>query len=199
MRWFRRAICIASGLSALLAAAAPASAGVTERTIYYKIGGRTGIEMYQEMNRKGPRHGFLTKAIAQTQFETNLRGDVVFRKGVCRTEGAGFDLTITYVYPQPTQRLSPSMARRWKAFQATNVDHERAHGAIAKKMAAEIDRHMKRFAMKDGKECRRAIAVLGRSIDGIILRYNKAQTDYDAREHRAGGPVEKSILDLVRD
>jgi len=36
-----------------------------------------------------------------------------------------------------------------------------------------------------------------KELDRIIVAYNKSQVDFDKREHRDGGPVEKSILALV--
>ena len=183
--------------AALLALAIPAQAKTTETTRYYDITGKTGMELFWDMNRRGPRHGFLTKAIAQTQFKTDLRGEVVYRDGVCRTHKAGYTMQITYVYPNPTSKLDPRLAKRWRAFQAHTIKHEQVHGRLARKLADDINRTLLNFKMADKQSCRKASAALSKQLDTMIITYNKAQRDFDKREHRKGGPVEKSILALV--
>mgnify|MGYP001462645340 CR=1 FL=1 len=181
----------------LLASAGAARADVSVKTKYYDIKGKTGLELFYDMNRKGPRHGFLTKAIAQTQFKTDIKGDLVHSNGVCRTRGAEMMMQITYVYPRPVDKLDSSLARRWKRFQASNIVHEEMHGRLAKKMVADVNRAMRGFKLADGQSCRKANAKLMKELDRIIVAYNKSQVDFDKREHRDGGPVEKSVLALV--
>lgn len=182
---------------ALMASTMAVRADVTVKTKYYDIKGKTGLELFYDMNRKGPRHGFLTKAIAQTQFKTDIKGDLVYSNGVCRARGAKMVMEITYVYPRPVDKLPAALARRWKRFQATNVAHEEMHGKLAKKMVGDVNRTLRGFRMADGQSCRKANAKLMKDLDRIIVAYNKSQVDFDKREHRDGGPVEKSVLALV--
>lgn len=181
----------------LLASTVAARADVSIKTKYYDIKGKTGLELFYDMNRKGPRHGFLTKAIAQTQFKTDIKGDLVHSNGVCRTRGAEMAMQITYVYPRPVDKLDPALARRWKKFQASNIVHEETHGRLAKKMVADVNRAMRGFKLADGQSCRKANAKLMKDLSRIIVAYNKSQVDFDKREHRDNGPVEKSVLALV--
>ncbi|MGB6116658.1 MAG: DUF922 domain-containing protein [Mesorhizobium sp.] len=191
-------VSVALALAALCAARpAFAQARITEETKFYQISGKTGMELLRDMNRRGPRHGFLTKAIAQTQFKTGYSGDFVYENGVCHAKGASYNLHITYVYPQPKVRFDSAMARRWKVFQATNIQHEREHGRIAKKMANTIGKKLRAFKVKDSRGCDRPVARLSREIDAIVTAQNKEQMAYDKREHRDGGPVEKSIFSLI--
>ena len=181
----------------VLASTIAARADVSVKTKYYDIKGKTGLELFYDMNRKGPRHGFLTKAIAQTQFKTDIKGDLVHSNGVCRTKGAEMVMQITYVYPRPVDKLDSSLARRWKKFQASNIVHEETHGRLAKKMVADVNRTMRGFKLADGQSCRKANAMLMKDLSRIIVAYNKSQVDFDKREHRDNGPVEKSVLALV--
>lgn len=181
----------------LLALSGAARADVSVRTTYYEVTGKTGLALLRDMNRKGPRHGFLTKAIAQTQFKSDIQGDLVHRNGVCRSDGARMVMQITYVYPRPAHKLDGALARRWKAFHASNVAHEEMHGRLAKKMVADVNRTLRGFRMADGTACRKANAKLMASLTRIMVAYNKSQVDFDTREHRPGGPVEKSIVALV--
>lgn len=184
--------------------AAMASVGVThgkpiikEKTEFYAIRGYTGVELLPDMNRRGPRHGFLRKAIAQTRYTATPRGDLVHRDGVCRAEGAGIRLDMTFVYPKPSHRLPPDLDRRWRIFQADNIRHEQVHGRIARQMAVELDRVLAGFSMKDRSGCWRSFRRLKAQTEAIYSRYEKMQNEFDAREHRDGGAVEKSVRILV--
>lgn len=189
---------IAVGLAVLVSASpAVARPRIVEKTEYYDIRGATGFALLQEMNRKGPRHGFLTKAIAQTRYTSAAHATMVHRNGICRAEESVVNLDITYIYPRPVQKLPRALERRWRGFMADNLRHEREHGRIARAMAVELDRHQRRFALKDGLSCNRAKAQLRREMKAIVDRHERAQIAFDEREHRDGGAVEKSILLLV--
>ena len=170
---------------------------IVEKVEYYEIGGKTGAELLIDMNRKGPRHGFLTRAIAQTQINSDMKGDMRHADGVCRVVGGAMTLNLTYVYPKPSTPLRGDLARRWDLFQADNVRHEKMHGRIAREMAVELDARLRGFAMKDGPGCGRAILAWQREFKAIVARHNLRQKQFDAVEHRDGGMVEKSILILV--
>jgi predicted secreted Zn-dependent protease len=180
-----------------LAKSAFAKVKVSEKTEYYEISGKTGVDLYRDMGRRGPRHGFLTKAIAQTRYEVTPEGHMAHEKGLCRIKGAGVTLKITYIYPKPRGPLSADLARRWKRFQADNVRHEQMHGRIAKEFAAAADTYFRRFAVKDGPSCRKAVSQLKREAKALTDRYEKKQVDFDRNEHRDGGAVDKSALALI--
>ncbi|MFN3549569.1 MAG: DUF922 domain-containing protein [Mesorhizobium sp.] len=190
---------LAFALLAVLPLATPAhaKARVTEKTEYYEISGKTGVDLLLDMNRRGPRHGFMTKAIAQTRYEARPQGHLAHANGVCRIKDAGFTVKITYIYPKPRQPLDGDLARRWKLFQADNIRHEEVHGRIAKELGAEADGYVRRFAVKDGASCWKALSQFEREIKAIYARYQKKQAAFDLKEHRKGGAVDKSILLLV--
>lgn len=196
MQLFRTA---AMGLMAALASVGVANGKpiIKEKTEYYAIRGNTGAELLRDMNRRGPRHGFLRKAIAQTQYTATPYGDLAYGDGVCRAQGAGVTLDMTFVYPKPSHRLSPDLERRWRIFQADNIRHEKVHGRIARQMAAELDRVFASFSMTDSSNCRRSFRRLKGEAEAIHARYEKMQNDFDAREHRDGGAVEKSVRILI--
>lgn len=181
----------------LLSLPALAAPRITEKIEYYTITGKTGEDLLYEMNRKGPRHGFLRKAIAQTRYSATPRGSFAWRDGTCRTIDSGVVLDITYIYPKPEGTLPRDLVRRWNVFQADNVRHEKEHGRIARRMASELDRTIGRFSMKDGRSCGRAAATLKRQVADIYDKYEKLQNAFDRREHRPGGEVEKSIRVLT--
>lgn len=197
MYWLATAA--AALLLSILYSASPAlaKAKISEKTQYYEISGKTGFELLLDMNRRGPRHGFLTKAIAQTRYETRPDGRFVHEKGVCRIKGGGVTMKITYVYPKPRGTLDKDLARRWKLFQADNVRHEQTHGRIAKEFAAELDSFVRGFAVKDGASCWKALSRFERELAALYAGNKKKQAAFDLKEHRDGGPVDKSIRVLV--
>lgn len=178
---------------------AQAAPKIVEKTEYYAVSGTTGRELLVDMNRKGPRQGFLTKAIAQTRYETSTDGDLVHAGGVCRVAGGGVVLTVTYIYPKPSERLGRDLARRWKAFQADNVRHERMHGRIAAEFAARLERYIDDFAVRDGRGCGKARALFRRETKALYRLYEQKQIAFDRREHRANGPVDRSVALLLGD
>lgn len=180
-----------------VATTAHAKARITEKTEYYEISGKTGADLLLDMNRRGPRHGFMTKAIAQTRYEVRPQGHLANDKGICRIKGAGVTMKITFIYPKPRGTLDRDLARRWKLFQADNVRHEETHGRIARELAAEADGYVRRFAVKDGRSCWKALSQFEREIKALYARYQKKQAAFDLKEHRKGGAVDKSILVLV--
>jgi len=184
-------------VAASLATAVPANAKTTETTKYYNVTGKTGMELFRDMNRRGPKHGFLTKAIAQTQFKPDVRGQIVFQDGICRTKNARYAMQITYVYPKVTGKLDPRLAARWRTFLAAVVRHEQAHGRLGRKLVDDINRTMRNFKMADRQSCRKADAALTKQVNAMVVAYNKSQRDFDKREHRPGGPVEKSTMALI--
>lgn len=190
-------IVLASMSIAAFATQADAKPKITEKTEYYQISGKTGIDLLWDMNRKGPRQGFLTKAIAQTRYEADFKGDMVFENGVCRISGGGVSMKITYIYPQPREKLSGDMLRRWKLFQADNIRHEKVHGKIARELAAVLDKKIRSFATRGDRRCGNALAKLKRETRAIYNAYEKKQNDFDRQEHREGGAVDKSVAVLV--
>ena len=190
-------------LAALVAAAgspgmAEAKARITIKTTYYTVHGDTGHDLFESMNRNGPRHAFMQKAMAQTQYKTSPRGEMRWKDGICRVDNGGYDAEITYVFPKPARPLTGAMARRWKVFMVHTIAHEKVHGQIAAEMAHELDRHIRKFAMEDGRGCRRALSRLRKDVKAIYKRFDDKQNAYDMREHRDGGAVEKSVLRLVQ-
>ena len=157
---FALRLAMALAVLGLVASPVLAKARITSKTRYYSVSGTTGYELFKSMNRRGPRHAFMQKAMAQTQYKTSPRGKMVWRKGVCRVENGGYDAVITYVFPRPAARLSPAMKQRWATFMKHTTGHERVHGRIAVQMANALDSRIRRFAMEDSRGCRRVVLSL---------------------------------------
>lgn len=170
---------------------------VKEKTVHYNINGRSGIELYQDMVRRGPRQGFLSKAIAQTKYKVTPRGDWRYRDGTCSLVNAGYTLELTYTYPRPSSKLPAELERRWKTFIAETTVHEKTHGKLALEMARELDRRLRGFSMKDHRSCWRARSALEAELAAIFNAYEKKQIAFDNKEHREGGAVQKTARKLI--
>ena len=170
---------------------------IVERTKFYSISGKTGYDLVIDMNRRGPRHSFLSKAIAQTRYSIDPSGSFVSDRGSCRIANARLVLDLTYTYPKLSGKLPPKLARRWRTFEAATRRHEHTHGRIARKLAAELDRLLTRVSMNKDADCNRLAAKVHREYNALYDKYEKMQNDFDRAEHRKGGPVEKSVLRLV--
>ena len=76
---------------------AVAAPKVTVKTNTFDISGKTGIELLRELDRRGPKHGFLTRAIAQTRYQLNSSAEYRFSRGTCAVVRPNVRLDITYI------------------------------------------------------------------------------------------------------
>ena len=95
--------------SAGFAGEASADVKVTEKTRNYAIAGKSGAALLDAMDRRGPKHGFLTRAIAQTRYSVSWKIEWGETRTACRVKRVEGELAITYTYPRVTER---PLARR---------------------------------------------------------------------------------------
>jgi predicted secreted Zn-dependent protease len=189
------------GLAALCAlAAGPAAADVKLRTAVkaYGVRGATGGDLVDQMNRYGPRHGLLTRAIAQTKYTVSW--DITWRKSAtqCRVQSADAVLSIDYTYPKLEGRVSPGLERRWTRFMQGVRRHEQTHGRIAVRMVNEAQKAAMGVVGPADAGCRTANGEIKRRVNAIYARYEAEQLGFDTREHRDRGPVEKLVEALAK-
>lgn len=184
-----------------LSLAAPAQAVaapvVTVETSWYEISGTSGEVLAKAMERLGPRHGFLTRAIAQTRYAMNSEAQWVHRDGQCRATRPQVRLSINYVYPRIAGPVPRALQRRWDVFMRGVRGHEETHGRIAREMAQAAHRMIGRTQVADGPGCHMARRQLQARVNAIIAEYEKRQLAFDEVEHRSGGPVEKLLFRLA--
>ena len=181
---------VVGACAALLAAtcAGQAADRIKVDTQNYAISGQTGAELYASMVKRGPRHGLLSRAIAQTSY----------KNGVCRVVQAKPVLMLTYTYPQPTQGLSPQLKRRWAAFMSGVKRHEQKHGAIAREMVRAAEASVRGLKVSADPTCRQVRSEVKRRADKVYAEYEARQLNFDAREHRDRGNIDRLILSLVK-
>ena len=70
----------------VVAADADASVSIKTKTTTYSISGKDGNALLDAMDRRGPKHGFLTRAIAQTSYTVSWTVDWKEKAGDCRVD-----------------------------------------------------------------------------------------------------------------
>lgn len=185
-------------LGVCLAASGEAAAGVkvSEKTRGYAVAGQTGAALLAAMDRRGPKHGFLTRAIAQTRYSVSWTIEWGETRAACRVKSIEGKLDITYTYPT-TGYLPPALQRRWARFLAGVKKHEKTHGDMARQMARTVEKSVAKVSVANDPGCRKARAETKGRMTAIYADYEARQIKFDAREHREGGAVEGLIDRLV--
>lgn len=183
-----------------IAAAGEAAAGVkvTERTRSYVVAGQTGDALLAVMDRRGPKHGFLTRAIAQTRYSVSWTIEWGETRKACRVKRVDGELDITYTYPV-ARNLPSKLERKWDRFLLGVKRHERVHGDTARGMARAVEKSVAKLSVPNDPGCRKARAETKRRMQAIYAEYEARQVRFDAREHRQGGPVERLIDRLIEN
>lgn len=180
-----------------MAGSAEASTKVKTKTISYKIRGATGEALLDAMDRKGPRHGLTTRAIAQTGYSVDWAIDTRQRDGGCRIVRADAVLDVTFSYPEVTGPMSPALSRRWQKFMTGVRKHEQMHARIARDMVAAAQRLVRNVSFVRDRSCTRSQEEARRRINATYAKYEARQVEFDRVEHAAGGNVERLVSRLA--
>lgn len=171
---------------------------VNVRTTSYSIVGRTGSDLLAQMDRKGPKHGFLTRAIAQTRYTVNWNISWKSDGRGCRVDKVQARLDITYSYPRAVSAMAPSLRKKWNAFLRGVRKHEETHGTLARRMVDTAEASVAAVKASRDPRCRSAKAEVKRIISAAYSKYEAEQLAFDAREHRDDGNVARLIDRLTR-
>lgn len=185
---------VLAAFSATSAAAAGARVLVETRT--YVVTADSGAALVKAMDRGGPRHGFMTRAIAQTSYTVDWNLQVSRSKDACRLVRAEPTLHVTYIFPQAAD-LPPALAKRWKRFLAGVHKHEKTHGRIATEMVRAAARSASGITVGQDPSCARTRREARRRIHAVYAGYEDRQVAFDKREHAAGGKVERLVDALI--
>lgn len=181
-----------------MAGRAEAAPRVTTAVKYYPIHGQTGLALVREMDRLGPRQGFMSRAIAQTVYSLQYGADLKSVDGVCHVTRPQVTLSITYIFPQPADSLPPALARRWRQFMTGVRRHEGHHGEMAQQMAQVAERAILSTITRSDATCREMRRELKARVGAIYDGYDARQNAFDRQEHRKGGHVDRLIMALIR-
>ena len=183
----------------LASAPALAEVKVAEKIETYRITGDSGEALMRAMDRNGPRHGFLARAIAQTRYSVNW--GIAYKAAddnVCKVASAKVKLSVSYRFPELAGKRSASMTRSWAQFMTGVRKHERTHGRIARQMAASAQKAVSRVNVADDRSCRKAKREVTRVVKATYAVYEARQVRFDAIEHQPGGNVDRLVVALIK-
>ena len=179
--------------------ASPAWAGVKTvvRSDSYKVSGDTGAALMRSMNRKGPKHGFLARAMAQTSYTIEWKMQWARQNGGCKLSRADAVLFIKYRYPEVAHKVDPRLKARWNRFMSGVRKHEEMHGKIARDMVTAAQRSVSGLSTARDPNCIRTQRAAGAKVSSVYAVYVAKQNAFDDNEHRSGGNVDHLITGLV--
>lgn len=190
------------GLAVLAILALPAAAHADVKTVAkvetYAISGASGQALMDAMDRKGPRHGFMARAIAQTRYSVGWELGWSVAGQACRLSEANVILSVSYRYPALGGPASATMKRKWASFIKGVQKHEQMHGRIARRMADAAYRSALRVRTQRDPHCAQAKRQVTRIVQATYAKYEAEQARFDAIEHQPGGTVDKLVSSLIR-
>ncbi|WFP75324.1 DUF922 domain-containing protein [Mesorhizobium sp. WSM4906] len=184
-------------LGALSAPQASAGTRVLVQTRTYDIAGNSGAALIEAMDSKGPKHGFMTHAIAQTAYTADWELGVIPDKGSCGLKQANGTLNLFYTFPRVAS-ATPALKKRWARFFAGVRAHEETHGRIAREMMRVTERSITGLKVADDPYCYKTRREARQRIQATYAEYEAKQNAFDAREHRDGGHVEHLVAALIK-
>ncbi|MBW8907999.1 MAG: DUF922 domain-containing protein [Mesorhizobium sp.] len=185
-------------VAALYAPQAMAGSKIRVETRTYDVTGASGIELIQNINRKGPKRGFMAHAIALTAYSASWDLVMLRRNGSCRVRQANGTMDLVFTFPRVVSPMSPALKRRWSRFMAGTHAHEATHGRLARDMMRAAERSAVGLETTDDPSCSKARREAGRRIEAVSAQYEAKQKAFDVTEHRGGGHVEHLVLALIK-
>ncbi|MDQ6436921.1 DUF922 domain-containing protein [Mesorhizobium sp. LHD-90] len=164
----------------------------------YRVSGNNGAELMQSMESRGPRHGFLARAIAQTRYSVAWEMTWAVSDRRCKLKDADVTLSVNYRYPALAGRPSAGLRTRWKVFMTGVRRHEETHGRIARQMVNAAYKAVLRVKANDDPRCWKAKRQAMRVVQATYADYEARQERFDALEHQPGGPVERLVDRFIR-
>jgi predicted secreted Zn-dependent protease len=191
------AVCLAA-VGVLPVGTASAATRVVVTTKTYEIAGDSGQALLEQMDKKGPKQGLMTRAIAQTTYTVDWQLTVEQNGRSCSLTAANGTLDLTYTFPKVVSAMSPPLSSRWRRFLAGVYKHERTHGRIATEMVHAAENAATGISYSWDFWCLRTKREARKRIDAIYDQYEAEQVAFDVREHGEGGNVEALVSGLTR-
>lgn len=196
-------VAVIAFLACQVPASRPAHAEIVvkERTKYYQISGRTGIELGRAMlaGASGPinkRH-----AIAATEASYGIGdAEIVARNGRCVVEEVTVTLELTYHLPKwrGANRASARLRRNWTGFFSELTRHEYQHGQIAREGARELEKTLMSMSGTIAFNCNDFGAFSTIRLNLLANRIKQRQLAFDRRENLRTSRISRLQATLLR-
>lgn len=182
-------LCLAVPLVAMTVTNSMAKVTVSEKTIYYSVGGSTGKEIYGQIGRKGPKlSGQRDHKVATTSMKFDIRNvDGGIRGARCVITKADVHVSIVYRIPKWTGRGSASVRKAWQAFEAHIWRHEKRHKDIAVEYANRLEKGLKGLSGDARRDCAGMEAAAKRLSEKSVAWHTRKQDGFDSSWFGDGG------------
>jgi predicted secreted Zn-dependent protease len=168
---------------------AAAKVTLSERTIPYTVGGRTGKEIYAQIGKRGPLlSGQRDNKVATSAFTfdiRNVKGGVQGNR--CVIGDVDVHVSVTYRVPAWNGKGGANVRKAWEAFLSHIWRHEKRHTEIAMDYARRLERDIR--ALKG--DARRACAGMAEMAQERAKRsriwHDRKQQAFDANWFGDGG------------
>jgi len=173
---------------------ASARVSIKESNKYYQVRGKSATQVFDQIKRKGPRHRGRKRAVATTKIKMKMDNVKIGVRGRrCVVEKLRVSLTLVYTYPRWSniRRGSKRARANWNAYYKQVVRHEKTHGDIAKKMATDLNRAIRKITDRKSRNCSRMSRQIERTFKKLNKIHDRKQTAFDAREQRRSSRIMK--------
>ena len=158
----------------------PESIAVDERIEYYRIEGRTSVQLAAQMERLGPVRtlgGMRSTALTRWELAWNHISEL--RDGLCHPVDLDVQVSVVITLPEwsPSRAVDRELAVKWRAFMSRVREHEDVHRRHGLQAASALQQAV--AALPPQPDCRslaRAVTIAGRQ---EIRRYARISRAYD--------------------
>lgn len=201
-----RAVSWLAGVCAAVAVFALPSVGladvvVSQKTEYYQVRGKNGLELSREMLRGGRRNISLRHAIAATATRFQVQGgQVVVRDGRCVVEGVKIRLDIGYYYPKWAKSgpTSAALRRAWNTFYDELIRHEETHGRIARQGAQQMLDELRNVSSDARFRCFNFRQKANMVFNRVSRQIKQRQLAFDRKESRRTSRISQLQMALMK-
>lgn len=179
------------GLALAIATVSSAAAKITlsEKTIHYTVGGRTGKDIYGQIARRGPLlRGEGGHKVATTTLEFDIRK---VRPGLrgnrCVILDVEVHVDVVFRIPRWSGKGSRAVRKAWSDFEAHLWRHERRHRDIALEYARRVERDILGLVGDARSECAGMTAQAERLARTSRAWHDRKQRAFDASWYGDGG------------
>ena len=173
-----------------------------EKVTYYNVTGKNGREIFKSMIKNGPKVGRReSHALATTEYKYDVKNvKVALKAGRCVLTDFEVHMAVKYTYPRwrGSSGASKDTRTAWRSFQKTVIWHEEEHVRIARGLAADYEKALKRSRFRFKTECDPNSISLNWRVGFANIRNNRLQRQFDRRDLKPGGRGYEAQLRLLK-
>src|SRR5690606_32282879 len=126
----------------------------------------------RQIRRKGPSHGAIGRAIAETRYVLDYHYDIQAGQGRCHVVKPAVKLMITFVFPRLAGEQTPELRQSFDSFVVGARSHEQGHAQIAIEMAHAAKRALSQASYPLGRSgCKGLDDAVDREMQRIFTSY----------------------------